>query len=196
LLEVAESPSNERSQSGSSRFLTFWTTLPGILTGLAAVLTAAIGLFTLWHGLSASLPAPTAPAQQATSGQPGRTNPAAGGVVRQGEISLDVGAAADLESGQVGTAIPSPDIVFRGGDTPLLQVLGSGHIARSYGPRDKASCVARLTAEPEAFWTVSALKGASPLCLETHSGHVAGLDVVSAPGSGSEQIVLTYRIWQ
>lgn len=42
-------------------FWSFWTTLPGVLTGVAAVVTAIVGLVTLWHGLSWGASAPGAP---------------------------------------------------------------------------------------------------------------------------------------
>jgi hypothetical protein len=42
-------PGSQAARGGG--FWTFWTTLPGILTGIAAVVTAIVGLITLLHGL-------------------------------------------------------------------------------------------------------------------------------------------------
>jgi len=47
-----------KQTGGAGRFWSFWTTLPGILTGVAAVLTAIIGLVGLWRGLSVGAGAP------------------------------------------------------------------------------------------------------------------------------------------
>jgi len=104
----------------------------------------------------------------------------------------------DLESGQIDASIRSPDLAFRGGNTPLLQVLGPGHIAYPPGGADRENCTARLKAPEDslAYYRIVELLPNSPLCVQTHNGHVAELHVVSVPGHGSEEIVFTYTVWQ
>src|SRR5580765_698092 len=52
---VAGEPSNERKGG----FLAFWTTLPGILTGVAALITAIVGVVGLWKSQNDGSSAPT-----------------------------------------------------------------------------------------------------------------------------------------
>lgn len=55
----------------------FWTTLPGILTGAAALVTAISGL-AIWHNSSSSQPAPQpAPVVQQETTQPQPASPSA-----------------------------------------------------------------------------------------------------------------------
>ncbi len=50
-----------KQAAGGGRFWSFWTTVPGILTGIAALLTAIIGLVGLWRGLGVGASAPFVP---------------------------------------------------------------------------------------------------------------------------------------
>src|SRR3977135_2873403 len=85
-----------------SRFLTFWTTLPGVLTGVAAVLTAVAGLATLWHSSGGGNGAPASNAAPSAS-QAGTTSAGTTvhGVLRHGRVSLNSGDSVDLEHGVI-----------------------------------------------------------------------------------------------
>src|SRR6266513_4775056 len=56
---------NDNRDAYGSRFLTFWTTIPGMLTGLAGVITAIVALIALFHEppKSTSVIMPSSPAE-------------------------------------------------------------------------------------------------------------------------------------
>jgi hypothetical protein len=185
-------------------FLAFWTTLPGILTGLAALLTAAVGVFSLWHNLNAnSVAAPrvntgasvtvpsTPPRQPAAS-----SNPA--GILRQGQMSLDCGFSVSLERGQFGSSILDPDFFYTG---PNCEAAGQlsinhGYMAKAQEPVDKQACVAAVTASPNTYLVLHTLSVGSWVCLETNVGHVAAIRIAGLPAPGSPQLAFMYTVWE
>jgi hypothetical protein len=203
---MSEQPPPAEKSPGRSGFLAFWTTLPGILTGLAALLTAAVGVFSLWHSLNGS--SPTAASRVGTSASvstqsipsapPTISSNPAGGILRQGELSLDCtnrGSGANLEKGQAGLGIPDPDIAVP--DCNYLTMVAHGSITTVQGPVDKQACVAALTAEPNGLLLISKLTVGSWACVETGGGqHVAAMHFTAVPGPGSPQLTFNYTVWQ
>lgn len=191
-------------RAGQSGFLPFWTTLPGILTGMAALITAGVGAFSLWHTFTtgsatptpaASLTAPTAVPSALTAG----SSPSQAAVLRQGQISLDCNSGANLERGQFGPSIIAPDFVWVGPhcEPGQLSMVASGHLASVREPVDRQACVSALTASPNTYLTLDALSAGSWVCLETGgSQHVGALHIVSFPAPGAQQLTFTYSVWQ
>src|SRR3954451_22974036 len=86
------------SGKAKSGFLAFWTTLPGILTGVAAVITAFVGLATF-------LRSDTPSTEPAARTEPAQTTAATGsGILSRGRLSLRSGDQADLETGVIGVS--------------------------------------------------------------------------------------------
>lgn len=187
-----------------SRFLAFWATVPGILTGMAALITAGVGAFSLWHTLNTgrATPAPAVSAAALTVASP--TLPSRGNgspsiaVLRQGQISLDCNSGANLERGQVGPSIPQPDFVWVGPhcEPGQLSMVASGHLAQAREPVDKQACVSTLTMSPNTYLSLDALSAGSWLCVETGgSQHVAALHILALPAPGAQQLTFTYSVW-
>jgi hypothetical protein len=106
-------PGSQAARRGG--FWTFWTTLPGILTGVAAVVTAIVGLITLLNSLGGE-PNNTGanqvvPGQNiSTSGPPTASASPSNGVFIQGRITMKSPDDADLEKGVVGPGVSGGDL--------------------------------------------------------------------------------------
>lgn len=196
---------NESSSKGAgqSGFLAFWATLPGILTGVAALITAGVGAFSLWHALTAGSATPM-PAASPTSSTAVPSTQAPGssslqtGVLRQGQISLDCNSGANLERGQFGPSILAPDFVWVGPhcEPGQLSMVASHHLAPVREPVDKQACVSALTASPNAYLSLNAVSAGSWVCVETGgSRHVGALHIVGLPAPGAQQLTFTYSVW-
>jgi hypothetical protein len=189
---------------GQSRFLAFWATLPGMLTGLAALITAGVGAFSLWHTLTTGSVTPTPVASPATStavpsavATQGSSSPPTAGLW-QGQISLDCNSGANLERGQSGPSISAPDFVWVGPhcEPGQLSMVTSGHLAPVREPVDKQACVSALTASPNTYLSLDALSAGSWVCLETGGGqHVGALHIVAMPAPGARQLTFTYSVY-
>lgn len=207
-----EGPPLDDTRTGRGRgFWAFWTTLPGVLTGLAALVTALVGVVTLVQSQGGAAPSgtPAAAANGTTSAvvsTPGASisaSSAAGAgstAVVHGHISMSPGDQADLESGGVGNAVPNADLSLLGngvgGQVYELTSLG-GSIARFSGRAiDRAGCAATLTTHHDAYEYLSDLHVGSQLCVQTTENHVAGLRVIGMPGVGVSQFVYAYTIWR
>jgi hypothetical protein len=91
-------PGSQAARRGG--FWTFWTTLPGILTGLAALVTAIVGLLALFNGgggrqsnapasgSALGLPNQGSPQTTSTSTQAAATSRLPGGVFSNGKIRM------------------------------------------------------------------------------------------------------------
>src|SRR2546423_7306305 len=90
---------DEPSSDRRSGFLAFWTTLPGILTGLAALLTAIVGAVGLWKSQGGGNSGTSSESLVATStAETGASGGATGG---HGRLTLVRNDSADLERGQI-----------------------------------------------------------------------------------------------
>src|SRR2546423_15298620 len=101
---------DEPSSDRKGGFLAFWTTLPGILTGVAALITAVVGAIGLWKSKSddnSKLSSANPPAPATSVAETG----APSGQVARGRLSLVRGDWADIERGQVGNST-NADVIF------------------------------------------------------------------------------------
>jgi hypothetical protein len=204
-------PSYDGRNGGGRGFWGFWTSLPGVLTGVAALITAVVGVVTLVQspggaapsGAPAAVASGTTPAVGPTPGTSASASSAGGtgsSAVVHGHISMSPGDHADLESGGVGNAVPNADLSLLGdgvgGHVYELTSLG-GAIARFSGRAgDRAGCAAALTTHHDAYEYLSDLQVGSQLCVQTSENHVADLRVIGTPGVGVAQFVYAYTVWR
>jgi hypothetical protein len=192
---------NDSKPADRGRFWAFWTTLPGILTGGAAAITAIISLLAVFHPSEHASTGTTAPTVTSRLGPATVSTPptaAAGptsGVLAQGQLSQKVGDWADLEGGRTGNGVPSADLALLGGVYELTS-LGGPLAPAGDGTIDKSACAAALNAHNDTYEILSQFHVGSQLCVDTHDNHVAVLRVVSLPGVGNSQFVYAYTVWQ
>src|SRR3954453_14419209 len=191
----AHSPPTERPGDSKGRFLTFWTTLPGVLTGLAALLTAVVGLATLWHSGDkqdgASTPGGATATSQAGTETSGKTATPAG-VLHTGRVSLNNGDSLDLERGVIGPA--GGDVGFGPESTPTLHASASAFLAPIDGAAGKTACTAALSSRHDGTEIIPNLTS-DTVCVSTAEGHVGFVKVVAAPGVGNANLTLDYTVW-
>jgi len=195
-------PPDGRSGGQPGRFLSFWTTLPGILTGSAALITAVVSLLALFHAFGGS--------SGATGSTSGITSPHAStgetsaaslpeGVFRRGTLTMTGEVDyANLEQGVTGTGVSPSDItyVLGGFGYELHDARGIAPAPAGSGMIDKAACVRTLTVRQDLKVDVDKLSKGSQLCVQTYDSHVALLTIVSLPGVGNPNIVFDYVVWQ
>jgi hypothetical protein len=183
----------------SGGFLAFWTTLPGILTGVAAVVTAIVGLVTIVQSGSNGGSAPAAQTAAVTSpaattglaATTGASTPA--GVLAHGRLSMNRDDSADLEQGVIVNSATS-DVTFGPESTPYLHSAIDAFLAPVQAPATKSACTHALTARHDAFEALPQLD-TKWICVSTTEGHVAVVHIVGVPGVGSAQLVIDYIVW-
>ena len=154
---MAEPPSPSTSEGGGNtdqrnRFLQFWTTLPGILTGLAAVLTAivaVVGLLRSGGGTATVESRPTSTVASTSSTTNGGTQPE--GVLTQGRLAMMDGDFADLEKSRIEVS-HNADLAF---ESSQLLAESPGFLTAARATSDKAGCVHDLTARHDSFISAS-----------------------------------------
>jgi hypothetical protein len=183
-------PEEENRKGG---FFTFWTTLPGILTGLAALITAVVGAVALFkstdNGGGNSEPATTI---ASTAG--GGSTTAQGKYLATGRLMLVSGDKADLERGQIGESTDA-DLSFGPETTPTLHYTPPSFFAPVDARPARNDCVSALHGRRDTTEIVSAIER-KWLCVSTAEANVAVVRVVSAPGVGSAKLVLGYTVWR
>lgn len=189
---------DEKSSGG---FRAFWSSLPGVLTGIAAVITAAIALAGLWRSqddggeTASSPPAEVGATTVATTTD--ATATAAGGVLAEGRLTLRDDEAANLRAKRV-TNVGNSDIWLMGGGNPDFAVLYApygGLVTEAPSADDKAGCVAALNARSADRLQLAELAPRSVICLKTQTGAIAALRIVEAPAIGSPELVIDYTLW-
>jgi hypothetical protein len=178
----------EPNTSSKSGFLAFWTTLPGVLTGAAALITAIVGLATFLHSGEDTNGTTTSSAETGSSG------PQAAGIMKTGPLALRRGDEADLEHGQVGSA-PEDDIMFGPESTPTLHASANAFLAPIETPPSKRGCEQVLSDRRDPSEVIPNLS-TRWVCVSTSEGHVAFVKIVRLPGVGSAQLTLDYVVWQ
>jgi hypothetical protein len=205
----ASDPLPEPRHADRSGFLTFWTTLPGILTGSAALLTAIIGLITLLNGTRAdpasspndsgagaveASPSPAAsPSSDSAVAPPG--GPPAGVFARR-ELTMKSPDSADLESGLVGSSPPGYDLyLYCSGTECILNAMRS-LLTVADGAETRDDCVAALRTRREQALTLGQLQVGQTLCIQTEEGHVGTIRIRELPGVGSIDFTIAYTLWR
>jgi hypothetical protein len=107
---------DEPSPDRKGGFLAFWTTLPGILTGLGALITAIVGVVGLWKFQSGG--GDNGGAQAPLTDITGVSH----------QLSLAPGDGANLEKGQIGSLV-NTDLAFGPESTPTLRAGASTFFA-------------------------------------------------------------------
>ena len=172
---------DEPSPDRKGGFLAFWTTLPGILTGLGALITAIVGVVGLWKFQSGG--GDNGGAQAPLTDITGVSH----------QLSLAPGDGANLEKGQIGSLV-NTDLAFGPESTPTLRAGASTFFAPVEGTPNKARCTAALSSRHNTSEIVSKVER-SWICVSTIEGKVAGVRIIKAPSVGSAKLVLAYVIW-
>jgi hypothetical protein len=183
-------------------FLTFWTTLPGILTGAAAVITAIVGLITLLNGLGAGQndngANQMAPGQiRSTSAGPttASSRPSNGVLIQRSRFTMKSPDDADLETGVVGSGLSSVDLyLYCSGTQCLLNAMRS-LMTTIDGPGVKSSCIAALSSRHDQALDLGHLRTGETLCIQTEEGHVGALRILTLPGAGTIEFTFSYTLW-
>jgi hypothetical protein len=195
-------PSPDAAGSGRGGFWTFWATLPGILTGGAALLTAIVGLMTLLKGSAVersdpdaevAAPAPTASASGSPASPPVS---ASAGVFTQGQLTMKSPDSADLEQGLVGSSPPGYDLYLHCSGIECILNAMSSLMTVADGATDRSSCVEALRARRDQALYLRELNEGQGLCVQTADGHVGHLRLLQLPGVGSIEFVFSYTLWR
>lgn len=194
--------SDDKARAGSRAF---WTTLPGILTGLAALLTAIGGLIVVLNGMGDDGGRAGARGETSTilrdgtptSGPPfSLVTPSDTDALLQGTLSMKSPDDANLDRGVVGSVSPSDLYLYCAGLSCHLTPVGSGLMTVAGRAGTKAECVAALNARNDGTLDLSKLATGSTLCTQTGQGHVARLQVTALPGLGSSNFTFAYYVWR
>jgi hypothetical protein len=184
---------NEGGGSGS-----FWTTVPGILTGVAGLLTAVVALIGLLHALNVGAgagstrasgggAAVSSPSARATSSAP------VSGVLSSGRLTMREQDHADLEHGRINNA-GDYDIYFVR-DTVGASVYGA-FVAPVQSTPARADCEAALAGRRDPYEYISQVGVGSWVCVHTLNGHLAAVQIVSYQDTTPLQLVITFTTWR
>ena len=192
------SPTSQAARRGG--FWMFWTTLPGILTGIAALVTASVALIT-----ALNRPRPERGVAATDKAIPTQSNPASGpmvkssappdGVFAQGRLTMKSPDGADLEKGLVGSVTGEDLYLHCSGVECLLNPMGS-LITVMDGPGDKASCTAALRSRRDGALSLQRSRVGQTLCIQTTEGHVGALEILGLPGVGSIEFTFSYTLFR
>lgn len=192
-------PGSQAARRGG--FWTFWTTLPGILTGFAAVVTAIVGLITLLNGFGAERnntgSNQVAPGRSiATSGPQTTSSSQPNGVFIQGRLTMKSPDDADLERGVVGPGVSGSDLYLYCSGVDCLLNSMSSLMTTKEGPGNKSSCTTALTSRQDGALYLRQLRKGETLCVQTADGHVGALRILGLPGVGTIEFVFSYTLWR
>jgi hypothetical protein len=183
--------------------LQFWTTLPGILTGIAAVLTAVVAVFGVLSsgggksgggngdGGTTTIENRASSASATTTRVANEVNQPEG-VLARGHLALMELESADLEQGRIEMSTTT-DVILGTAD---LLFQNNAFLAPTDGPLDKPSCVSALTLRHKPLIDLSQIDVGSLICVNTTEGHVAGLTITSVPGVGTSELAFDYTVWK
>jgi hypothetical protein len=207
---MSGSDSSPTSQPGRrAGFLAFWTTLPGIFTGVAALITAIVGLIALFNTSGGGQSSPAAPitsglANQAEASQAAPSSGLAtamsnqpAGVLVTGNIRMSGAVDLDLEKGVVGLGVPGRDLyLYCSGVDCLLTVDDGVLMTVAEGTGSKPACISALNSRHDLSLNLSRLSTGQTLCVQTNDGHVGALRILGLPGVGTTEFVFSYTLWQ
>jgi hypothetical protein len=208
---MSGSDSAPSSQPGRrAGFWAFWTTLPGILTGVATLITAIVGLVALFNTSGGGQNNPPAPISTSGLANHVETSPAApssiqatdlthqpAGVFVTGNIRMSGAVDVDLEKGLVGLGVPGRDLyLYCSGVDCLLAVDDGALMTTAERPGGKPACISALTTRHDISLNLFDLSTGQTLCVQTNDGHVGALRILSLPGVGTTEFVFSYTLWQ
>ena len=198
-----------------SAFWKFWTTLPGVLTGLAALITAVVGFTAIFGGSdddagsAAAAPSPvTTPRVSdaaSTSAGPasapttlGSTDdPGAASVIAEGRLELRVNEWANL----TGTAVAasrtagSEFALINAGSYALNPAIAQRFAVPADGGSDRDVCVRALQRRRDGPLPLQGLQEGGTVCLVTYAENIASLRITALPTVGSPRITFDYIVW-
>ena len=175
----------------------FWTTLPGILTGLAALITALVGVVALvsqQHGDPPSGKTQNGPVTgQGTTATPPSS---ASAEPQGGQSPVTVSATMqpddflDVDTGQVGTGV-NGELALREG--AWLQLF-KGRTAVVPKETDQAGCVSALQHRSDSGVSSDRLAAGAVLCLSTDQGNLA--EARFSPPDPTEAVTVDLTVWR
>lgn len=195
-------------------FRTFWTSLPGVLTGVAAVVAAVVSLLAVFgpgHGVhavdGAAAPGPVAASDAAVpvtpAGGPGSASttgasPTVGGtLVAEGTLDLRVSEFADLRSTTMSASRNAgSDFFLSGGDGFYLDAAVGETLALAHGAGDRADCVATLPRRSDPVVSLRGARSGDVVCVLTSDLEIGVLTVQTRPSTGSPVFVFSYQLWR
>jgi hypothetical protein len=209
MVDEDDSGGGEESGGGGRGFLAFWSSLPAVLKGLAAVLTALVAVLGVWRSVrddsEGAAPAPAtepvtvgATTQDTGTGTGDYARTPTGSVLAEGRLAMRDNDTANLRRERISVGDPDADLWLTGAGNP-----DSGIVYAPYGglfsdpveANDKAACVAALNARTRDRVPLAELEAGTTLCLKTHEGGIAALRIVSPVEIGSPELVFEYTLW-
>lgn len=199
----------------------WWTTLPGILTGIAGLITAIAALIGSLHLIgvvgdddssmpdahessgvitTSTAPSPTEPADLVTEGADPTGVPPAPvwkGSLNQGTLTMKSGDTAILKDSAVGVAAP-------GGDFLLSQSSDSVSISRLYEATHfgtitdtptKATCRTSLGGQKYTEFDADTTSLGVWWCINTADGYIGALRVREIVADAPQRVVLDFVLW-
>jgi hypothetical protein len=177
-----------------SAFLTFFTTLPGLLTAVATLLTAVTGLIVVISKLDGG----------GGDGDGGRGLPAVVGpseqVYRSGGFTLQVGDMVDLDRGTSGKGLssaadwlvparPDPDwVLFAPYGARFAPLPGTG-------PASRDACESALRGRQDENYVVTPASKGRWVCVSTNDHRTAAFRVDRVSADPLE-VGVTYVVWR
>ncbi|PWU50784.1 hypothetical protein DLJ47_23315 [Micromonospora sp. S4605] len=199
----------------------WWNTLSGLLTGIAAIITAigaligALHLIGVFDGqrpveppaAATGLPTP-ANAEAAgsvladasaipTTGLAPNTS-ALSGSMRQGLLTMADTKSADLESGVVGPALAGQDFLVVGGGShfSLISSFMGAYMSPVESQPGKDVCTGALDRNRIAEIEIDIESVGKWWCVRTGEGHTGAIQVKSVSLDPPRQLVLAYVLWR
>lgn len=174
----------------------FWTTLPGILTGLAAVITALVGAAALFlshrdQEIPGAAP-PTsagAPASAATPSGSEAEDPPDGQRSASSSVQLQMGDGVDVDTGLAGSNVVG-ELTWGSGQLNLYGERNAVVPAKT----DEAGCAEALGRRSDGWLTADKLTGGAFVCLSTDQGAVALARI--SPPDVSNQLTVDFTVWR
>lgn len=167
---------------------TFWTTLPGILTGVAALITAIVGAVTLLSPRSE--PARPSQTDQTKASQTDAGTTTSTSKSDRRTFVLKPGDWLDVNTGITGSAVADATLVWSGTQLNLYGLRN----AVADQPAGKAGCDAALQLRSDGYLTREQLAHGLVVCQSTKQGLVAELDI-QAPAPDN-RLSLAVTVWR
>lgn len=181
----------------------FWTTLPGILTGVAALITALVAAATLYLSSTRDEPSETraageGPAQAAPApddastraqGTPASGSTSGGGPGETSQVTLLSGDWLDIDSGLSGSTASGSEIYW---DGRVLFLYGP-HNAIVPAETDRGGCTDVLQKRSDGAVDLAAQRTVV-VCTSTVDGAIA--ELVTSPPDATNSLPMAVTVWR